>query len=80
MLEMKIAELKAHLSRAVKTVRNGQEIIICDRDRPVAKIVPLIENAPAQIAEASVKFRPIHSTLTVAFDPVRGLLAERGRR
>jgi len=36
-----VAELKAHLSRFLGHVKNGQEIVITERGHPVAKIVPL---------------------------------------
>lgn len=36
-----IAELKAHLSRYLDQVKSGQEVVITERGRPVAKLVPL---------------------------------------
>lgn len=36
-----IAELKARLSRYLEQVKAGQEVVITERGRPVAKIVPL---------------------------------------
>ena len=36
-----VAELKAHLSRYLGHVKNGQEVIVTERGLPVAKIVPL---------------------------------------
>ena len=36
-----IAELKAHLSEYVRAAQKGKEIVIQDRDTPIAKIVPL---------------------------------------
>ncbi len=36
-----IAKLKNHLSRYLDQVRRGEEILICDRKVPIAKIVPL---------------------------------------
>ncbi len=35
-----VAELKAHLSEYLRAARSGQEIVICDRDTPVARLVP----------------------------------------
>jgi len=37
-----IAELKAHLSDYVRAAQKGKEIIIKDRDTPVAKMVPIL--------------------------------------
>lgn len=36
-----IREAKIHLSRLVKLVRNGNEVTLTDRGRPVCKIVPV---------------------------------------
>lgn len=35
-----IGELKDHLSAYLREVRNGNEVIVRDRNRPVARIVP----------------------------------------
>lgn len=36
-----IGELKTHLSLYVKGVKNGGKVLITERNKPVAKIVPL---------------------------------------
>ena len=36
-----IGELKTHLSLYVKGVKNGGKVVITERNKPVAKIVPL---------------------------------------
>ncbi|MBI2217815.1 MAG: type II toxin-antitoxin system prevent-host-death family antitoxin [Candidatus Rokubacteria bacterium] len=41
MKRVKIAELKNNLSRYLAQVQAGNTVIVLDRDRPVAKIVPL---------------------------------------
>lgn len=38
--EVKVAELKSKLSEYLRSVRNGNEIIIKDRDTPIAMLVP----------------------------------------
>ncbi len=40
MQQVKIAEFKAHLSSHLRKVRNGEEIVILDRQEPIAKISP----------------------------------------
>lgn len=35
-----IAELKARLSAHIRRVRAGEEVLVCDRNQPVARIVP----------------------------------------
>ena len=40
-----IKEAKVHLSRLLKLVKNGNEVIITDRGNPVGKIVPIQEES-----------------------------------
>jgi prevent-host-death family protein len=40
MRTVNIAELKARLSAHIQRVREGEEVLICERNRPVARIVP----------------------------------------
>jgi antitoxin (DNA-binding transcriptional repressor) of toxin-antitoxin stability system len=41
MKAVKVAELKAKLSAHLRYVRNGEEVIVCDRDKPIARISPI---------------------------------------
>ena len=41
MRSVTIADLKDHLSSYLNQVRAGEEVLICDRKTPIAKIVPL---------------------------------------
>ena len=40
-MEVGIRELRADLSRFVKRVRKGEEIVVTDRGKAVARLVPL---------------------------------------
>jgi prevent-host-death family protein len=40
-----VAELKASLSRYLQRVKAGHEVVVTDRGRPVAKIVPVAADA-----------------------------------
>ncbi len=40
MKTVNISDLKAKLSAHIQLVRNGEEILVCDRNKPVARIVP----------------------------------------
>jgi prevent-host-death family protein len=44
--EVKIAELKARLSSYLRSVRLGNEIVVKDRETPVARIIPLDNREP----------------------------------
>lgn len=41
MIRVKIAQLKDRLSEHLRAVENGAEVIVTDRDRPIARIVPI---------------------------------------
>jgi prevent-host-death family protein len=41
MRTVNISDLKAKLSAHIQMVRDGDEIVVCDRDQPVARIVPI---------------------------------------
>lgn len=50
-------EAKTHLSRLLAQAASGDEIIICHRDEPIAKLVAMTSNKPA-------KSRPKVGTIT----------------
>jgi prevent-host-death family protein len=41
-----IHEAKTHLSRLIERVEAGEEIVIARAGKPVAKLVPYVEQAP----------------------------------
>jgi prevent-host-death family protein len=41
MKRVKIAELKDHLSQHLRDVERGNEVEVTDRDRPIARIIPV---------------------------------------
>jgi prevent-host-death family protein len=41
MKRVKIAELKDQLSRHLREVERGAEVEVTDRDRPIARIIPI---------------------------------------
>jgi prevent-host-death family protein len=40
MIQVGIAELKARLSEYLARVRDGEEIVVADRGRPIARLIP----------------------------------------
>lgn len=77
---VKIAELKAHLSRHLQAVREGGEVVVLDRKTPIARIVPYQLPGPKLIVReptrpfGSVKIPP-HPRKRV--DSVKALLEDR---
>lgn len=41
MKAVNISDLKARLSAHIQFVKNGEEVLVCDRNKPVARIVPV---------------------------------------
>jgi prevent-host-death family protein len=76
-----IADLKAHLSEHLKSVRKGRSLTVLDRDTPVARIVPLttealeIRRARRQPKDLALPLPPDAPT-----DSLTLLLEDRGRR
>ncbi|HKZ91460.1 MAG TPA: type II toxin-antitoxin system prevent-host-death family antitoxin [Candidatus Limnocylindrales bacterium] len=48
MKTVKIAELKDHLSQHLRAVEAGSEVVVTDRSRPIARIVP-VSSATARV-------------------------------
>ncbi|MFZ0307207.1 MAG: type II toxin-antitoxin system prevent-host-death family antitoxin [Candidatus Sulfotelmatobacter sp.] len=44
MRTVNISNLKARLSAHIQHVRDGEELLVCDRNKPVARIVPCSAN------------------------------------
>ena len=70
---VRVSEAKAHLSRYAARVKNGERIILCERDVPLAEIRPLhptpLGRRPFGLAEGEI-------ALTDAFFDADEALAE----
>ncbi len=82
MTEVKIAELKARLSEYLRRVRRGHTLTVLDRDTPVARLVPYVEQEPLRVREplgrsATLQDVPLPPPLGADFDVVDLLLEER---
>jgi prevent-host-death family protein len=62
----KISELKAKLSAHIAYVKNGEEVLILDRNTPVARLVPA---AAAEDEDARMRRLIAKGILTPAKDP-----------
>ena len=55
-----VAELKAELSAYLRAARAGNSVVVCDRDTPVARLVPYsAEREPVSVRRAT---RALHAT------------------
>ena len=59
MKRVRIAELKSQLSRHLRSVVRGEELEVTDRDRPIARIVPVRKREALQISEAELPPRAL---------------------
>lgn len=86
MTRVQIAELRDNLSRLLKAVEAGEEIEVLNRDRPVARIVPVNEsNEQLTIIPAKRPFSEIRDVRyeplgPPGFDIVELLLEDRRKR
>lgn len=72
-----IREARQNLSALVEQVKKGREILITDRGRPVARLVPPVRPVAAPFPDLS-RFR---RTMPVLTPPLSGLIIEdRGDR
>ncbi len=70
MRSVNIADLKNRLSAYLNEVREGREIIVRDRNRPIARIVPLSAtnmDAEERALVASGQLRPPETRLPESF-------------
>ena len=48
MKRVNIGDLKARLSAHLRFVREGEEVLVCDRNVPVARIVPVVQDEQSE--------------------------------
>jgi prevent-host-death family protein len=77
-----IADLRAHLSQHLRSVRRGRSLIVVHRGTPVAQIVPYTHQAPLEIRKATRKAqdRPLPPRPEGPTDSLAILLADRAER
>ena len=68
MKRVKIAELKDQLSRYLREVERGAEVEVTDRNRPIARIVPIPADEGPRIVPAR---RPFAEVRDRRFTPAR---------
>ena len=81
MSDVRIADLKAHLSEHLRSVRNGGTVTVLDRNTPVARIIPFaapsLEIRKAERRLRDLKLPPRASKRT---DSAAVLIEDRRRR
>ena len=64
---VKVAELKARLSEYLRNARQGRSVTVCDRETPIARLVPYTTEA-----EPLAVRRPIRKLRDVVLPPPLG--------
>ncbi len=79
---VKVAELKAKLSAYLRAARRGQSVTVCDRDTPVARLVPCATTSEVLVVRKATK--PLRDVIFPSpprrrrkVDSLAALLAER---
>ncbi len=78
-----IADLKAHLSDHLQSVRRGETVVVLDRKEPVARIVPIGASEGGLVirpATRRLQDVPLPQPVPGAPDVVEVLAAERSER
>ena len=60
MKSVRVARLKAELSAYLRAARAGHSTVVCDRDTPIARLVPYVGEAEALPVRRAI--RGLHST------------------
>jgi prevent-host-death family protein len=82
MKQVRIAELKSHLSEHLRAVRRGQTITVLDRETPIAEIIPIRKRPQITIIKPPPGAPPLNKVplpkvRQLNFDIVDLLLEER---
>ena len=77
---VKVATLKARLSEYLRAARGGHTVVVCDRDTPVARLVPYAQDGGAlTVREPTRALRSVvlPKPLGTRVDSLAALLEER---
>jgi antitoxin (DNA-binding transcriptional repressor) of toxin-antitoxin stability system len=84
MKQVKIAEFKSKLSSHLREVKRGKEIVILDRDHPVAKVIPFTDMGEGLVIREATDKRGFKNLnfkgIKARVDVVKLLREDRDRR
>ena len=79
-MTVKVAELKARLSEYLRRARRGQPVTVCQRDTPIARLVPYVpagESLASREPLRALRDIPLPRPLGRKVDSLAALLRER---
>ena len=59
MTSVGVAELKAKLSEYLRNVRKGHDLVVLDRDQPIARLIPYAATAPLVVREPVKRYNTL---------------------
>ncbi len=77
-----ISAFKAHLSEELRQIRKGAKLVICDRDIPIAEVLPYRPEQKGTVRVRAPKLGPFtvpQTKIVIKHDPVEYLLEDRKR-
>jgi prevent-host-death family protein len=78
---IKISDFKKHISEELRRVRNGDRVVILDRDKPVAEVIPYGQSSRRLVVRPPRGPRSLPAVkFKTSVDPLTFLLEDRGRR
>jgi prevent-host-death family protein len=84
MITVSTAELKTHLGRYLRLVRNGESINVTSHRHPIAQLVPSSSESDLDVIEPTRSIEVLRDLTAVPLgkpvDGVDALLADRSRR
>ncbi len=58
MIEANVADVKARLSHFLRMAKSGERVVICERNRPVAELVPFTPPVDRALRESAFGLFP----------------------
>ncbi|MBE7437425.1 MAG: type II toxin-antitoxin system Phd/YefM family antitoxin [Spirochaetales bacterium] len=81
MRTISVSKLKAHLSQELRLAEQGEQIVVTDREHPIARIGPVPPDSRMHFTPPSRPVGPLKNRLQLdlSIDPVTLLLEDRAR-
>lgn len=79
MKTISVSTLKAKLSAGLRAVKDGEQLVVMEHKRPVARLIPYQKEALI-LREPETAYEPKELTPLTEVDPLAALRDERGER
>ncbi len=76
MIHANVADFKARLSHFLRLAKSGEKVVICERNKPVLELVPLVQPIDRKKREAAFGMFPIAMTEEELHEAMRPMTDE----